>query len=91
MHGFDASDTRFQARGRTLNVSRGGLLAQLDRDVQPGVRCLAHFPRALGRLGRTMVYGVVRRSEPCEGGYRVAVTFDTPLLDVAFEQAGGPA
>lgn len=82
LHGYDAEDRRFQCSGRTVNMSRGGLLAQVDRKVESGTRCLAHFPSAAGRLGRTMVYGVVGRVRETPAGCEVALTFDNPLLQV---------
>lgn len=82
LHGYDAEHVRFEANGRTVNMSRGGLLARIDRTVAAGTRCLAHFPDASGMLGRTIVFGEVRR---CTGGgdrWEVAVVFDTPLVEI---------
>lgn len=82
LHGYDADHVRFEANGRTVNMSRGGLLARIDRTVEAGTRCLAHFPDASGMLGRTIVFGEVRR---CTGGgdrWEVAVVFDTPLVEI---------
>lgn len=80
LHGYDDGDHRFRCDGRTVNVSRGGLLACVDHEIRPGTRCLAHFPSATGQLGRTMIYGVVHRSRDLSGEFEIAVTFDNPLL-----------
>lgn len=80
LHGFDGGDHRFRSSGRTVNLSRSGLLARVDHEVRPGTRCLAHFPSATGQLGRTMIYGVVRRARDLAGKFEVALTFDNPLM-----------
>lgn len=82
LHGYDRGDTRFRSRGRTVNVSRGGLLARVDEKVSEGTRCLTHFPSATGQLGRTMIYGTVQRSRTRNGSFEVAVAFDNPLHDL---------
>ena len=64
LHGFDASNTRFESVGRTRNVSCGGLLARVDHTVAIEGRVIAHFPDATGSLGRTILFGSVRRCEP---------------------------
>ena len=90
IHGYDATDRPFRASGETVNVCCGGLMAHLDRAVLPGVRCLTHFPRGAGKIGRTMIYGTVRRSEPNDSGYEVAVVFDTPLRQVEMPATAMP-
>ncbi len=82
IHGYDDAKKPFRAIGETVNVGRGGLMAQLDRAVSPGVRCLTHFPRGTGKIGRTMIYGTVSRSELSGSGHEVAVVFDTALRRV---------
>lgn len=82
LHGYDAEDERFRAEGRTVNMSKGGLLARVDRALVKGTRCLAHFPSATGQLGRTMIYATVRRSHEASRGWEVALAFDNPLLDL---------
>ncbi len=82
LHGYDAEDTRFRANGRTVNMSRSGLLARIDFELAKGTHCLAHFPSATGQLGRTMIYGTVQRCDEAAKGWQVAVSFDNPLLDL---------
>ncbi len=85
LHGFDHTDARFQARGKTVNVSPGGLLAQVDRPIDAGTRCVVHFPLAIGVLGRTMVYGSVRRCAANGSLFEVALYFDTPMGEAELE------
>lgn len=82
LHGYDEEHVRFEANGRTVNVSRGGLLARIDRTLAAGTRCLAHFPDATGMLGRTLVFGEVRRCTGMGDRWEVAVVFDTPLVEI---------
>lgn len=82
LHGYDATDERFRAEGRTVNMSHGGLLARVNSELEPGTRCLSHFPSAVGQLGRTMIYGTVKRCRPAASGWEVAVAFDNPLLEL---------
>ena len=79
IHGFDGDDERFRARGQTINIGLGGLLARVDRDVEGGTRCLAHFPGSEGLVDRTMIYGLVKRATRVGEFYEVAVIFDNPL------------
>lgn len=82
LHGFDAANTRFESVGRTRNVSCGGLLARVDRPVELEGRVIAHFPDATGSLGRTILFGTVRRCEPIGDRWEIAVGFDTPLVEI---------
>jgi hypothetical protein len=82
LHGFDASNSRFESVGRTRNVSCGGLLARVDREVAPEGRVIAHFPDATGSLGRTILFGTVRRCESIGDRWEIAVGFDTPLAEI---------
>ena len=90
LHGYDGTEKPFLASGETVNLGCGGLMAQLDRAVVPGVRCLTHFPHGAGKIGRTMIYGTVSRSELNGSGHEVAVVFDTPLRQVEMPTAVEP-
>ena len=82
LHGFHTDSERFEARGHTRNISHGGLLAVMDREVQRNDRVLTHFPDAEGTLGRKMIFGTVRRCTQAGGQFEVAVIFDTPLAGI---------
>lgn len=82
LHGYDAGRGRFESVGRTRNVSCGGLLARVDREVQLEGRVIAHFPDATGSLGRTILFGTVRRCEAIGDRWEIAVSFDTPLAEI---------
>ncbi len=90
IHGYDGAENPFRATGETVNVGCGGLMAHLDQGVSPGVRCLTHFPRGAGKIGRTMIYGTVSRSELSGSGHEVAVVFDTALRQVEMPATAKP-
>jgi hypothetical protein len=90
LHGFDGGDARFESCGRSRNVSRGGLLAWVDREVELGGRIIAHFPDATGTLGRTILFGTVRRCAPRGARWEVAVGFDTPLAELEMSDQASP-
>lgn len=65
--------------GRTIDISRGGMLIGVDQDVIPGARCEVRFPAADGRIEPEHTTGKVRRSSPMSKGFQLAVQFDEPL------------
>ena len=69
------------ALGKTVNVSRGGLLAAVDRRVPLGCRCAIQFEgaEAEDRISPMHVSGRVLRLTPRATDFLVAVMFDTPL------------
>lgn len=79
LHGYDSEERRFEVSGETMNLSRSGMLARLERTVPRESRCVIYFPTGHGVVGRTMVYGRVRRVGESESGCAVAVQFDVPL------------
>lgn len=79
LHGYDREEQRFEVSGETMNVSRSGMLARMDHTVPSESRCVVYFPTGHGVVGRTMVYGRVRRVGESESGCAVAVQFDVPL------------
>ncbi len=69
------------ATGTTVNVSRGGILATVDRRVSLRSRCVIQFEGAEAkiRISPTEVRGVVLRMTPHKSGFLIAIMFDTPL------------
>ena len=61
--------------GKTINLSRGGMLAQVNKDVPPGLRCTVQFPEPTG-LTPQFRTGTVLRCLNAEGRFEVAVEFD---------------
>ena len=87
LHGFDPSDHRFEAKGITLNLSKGGALVRVNQPVAVESRCLMHIPGGEARLGRTLIYGIVRRTREVQDSYEVAIEFDTRLQNIASEDS----
>lgn len=65
--------------GKTIDLSRGGMLILVDQDVIPGARCDIHFPDAGGRIEPEKTRGKVRRSNASARGFELGVQFDAPL------------
>lgn len=79
LHGFDRGDDRFTVRGKTVNMARGGALLTADRAIETGVHCVVHFPQTMGLLGRSLLYGTIRRCDEVSDGCVIALVFDTPI------------
>lgn len=79
LYGFDPQDHRFEAHGRTINISRSGVLVKVLRPVAVSSRCLIHFEEGEEVVGRTLVYGIVRRVNEVEDEFQVGIEFDNPL------------
>jgi len=79
LKGVDAEDRPFEAQGRTINLSRSGMLARIDQHLPIERRCLVHFPDADHKLADTRVHGVIVRCDPVDDGVAIAVEFETPL------------
>ena len=87
LHGFDPSDHRFEAKGMTVNISRGGVLVRVNQPVAVDSRCLVHIPGGESHLGRTLIYGTVLRTVEKADSFEVAIQFDTRLQDVSPEDS----
>jgi len=79
LRGVDSGDRPFEARGSTINLSRTGMLARVDRHLPIERSCIVDFPDAEHKLARTRVRGVVVRCDPMEEDVAIAVEFETPL------------
>ena len=67
------------ASGRTINISRGGLLARMDQSVTTGSRCLVHFDKGSDRVRPSRAWGKVLRTQGWGEHFVVAIEFETPL------------
>lgn len=66
--------------GVTVDMSRGGVLAQVDQSITPGVRCRIEIEPEEGDGAPRSFYGRVRRTiSHNRNGYMVALEFDEPL------------
>lgn len=76
--GYTDTMEPFYATGSTLNVSRGGLLARVDRPIPLASRCSVLFETPEPRPD-SEVRGKVVRSEQGGTGCFVAIEFGKPL------------
>lgn len=65
--------------GKTIDVSRGGMLISVDKDVILGARCRVEFLDSKGQIEPDQTWGRVRRVVPRKEGFNLAVQFDKPL------------
>jgi hypothetical protein len=61
--------------GKTIDLSRGGLRAQVNEELPTGLRCTIQFPEPTG-LTPQFRTGTVLRSMASDGQFEVAVEFD---------------
>jgi len=65
--------------GLTMNLSRGGMLARIDRGVLRHGRYLIRLLEASGAIDPSVTWGVVRRCRPGDHVWEVGIEFDDPL------------
>ena len=87
LHGFDPADHKFEARGITVNLSHHGALVRVNRPVAEGSRCLVHLPEGDRRIGKSLIYGTVLRTEEIEDKFEVAIEFATRLRAIALQDS----
>ena len=74
---------RLEMSGVTIDVSRGGLLANLDQSISPGVRCRVDLQESESGGEPESLWGRVRRASMGKKGFVVALEFDEPLKAMA--------
>lgn len=72
---------RFSSSGTVLDISRNGLLAEVDCLVAVGTDCVLSLVNAQGIVWPHEVHGQVRRFAMGDAGWRIGVEFDT-LVDI---------
>lgn len=81
---------QFSASGTVLDISRNGLLAEVDRLVAVGTDCAVSLINAQGLVFPHHIRGQVRRSVIGHAGWRVGVAFHD-LIDVLPQLAASAA
>jgi len=79
VYGFEGESRPFFASGRTINISRSGVLAHLDAPIARGSVCKLFFRCTGDHVRPHHVAGRVARLRESGDGYLVAVRFDAPL------------
>jgi len=74
---------RLEMSGVTIDMSRGGFLANVDQSISPGVRCRVDLQQREGGGEPESLWGRVRRSSMGKKGFIVALEFDEPLKAMA--------
>jgi hypothetical protein len=70
---------RLEMSGVTIDMSRGGFLANVDQSISPGVRCRVDLQESQSGGEPESLWGRVRRSSMGKKGFIVALEFDEPL------------
>jgi hypothetical protein len=79
-NGFSNSDlTQLPISGITLNLCRGGMLAQIEQGTLRHGRYLIRFLGAGENVRPEIMWGRVRRSRAADGTWQVGIEFDSPL------------
>lgn len=79
-NGLSNSDlTQLPIGGITLNVGRGGMLAQIDQGILRHGRYMIRFIGAGQNVRPDIMWGRVRRSRAADTGWEVGIEFDCPL------------
>ena len=73
---------RLEMSGQTIDMSRGGVLANVDQSITPGVRCRVDFAEIEGKETPESLWGRVRRTTTGKDGFIVAIEFDEPVRAV---------
>jgi len=79
IYGFEGESRPFFASGKTINISRGGVLACLDVPISRGSVCKLFFRQIGDRVRPHHVAGRVIRLRESGGDFLIAVRFDEPL------------
>ena len=66
---------RFSSSGTVLDISRSGLLAEVDRLVAVGTECVLTLVNAEGLVCPQKMRGVVQRSSMGNAGWKIGVQF----------------
>jgi hypothetical protein len=74
---------RLEMSGVTIDMSRGGFLANVDQSISPGVRCRVDLEAGEGGEEPDSLWGRVRRSSMARKGFVIALEFDEPLKAMA--------
>lgn len=72
---------RFSSSGRVLDISRNGLLAEVDCLVAIGTDCVLSLVDAQEVVWPREIRGQVRHSAMGDAGWRIGIEFDT-LVDI---------
>jgi hypothetical protein len=90
IYGFEGESRPFFASGKTVNISRDGVLARLDLPVARGSVCKLFFRQPGDQVRPHHVAGRVARLSQCGDDFLIAVRFDEPLarLEITEKVAG---
>ena len=74
---------RIEMTGVTIDMSKGGILANVDQSISPGVRCRVDLTAKDGSGPTETLWARVRRTDMSKNGFVVALEFDEPVKALA--------
>ena len=77
---------RFDSSGLLINISRRGMLAQVDRLLAVGTECTVSLVKAGDLVSPSKVKGLVRRSQVGTAGWEIGVEFES-LVEIRAQPA----
>ncbi len=80
----------FRSSGTVLDISRGGLLAQVDRRVAVGAVCSLALVEAEGIVRPRAMTGRVSRAAVADTGWQVGIEFESVVELLAEPGSAGP-
>jgi len=81
---LDHEVMRLELSGKTIDISRSGMLIRVQQEVLPGALCDVRFVDSKGMIKPERITARVRRSAQVNGDFHLAMEFHPPLekLDV---------
>ncbi len=69
----------FDTDGVTVNISRGGVLVDVNRRIAVGTSCTVSILKADGEVAPNIVQGTVRHTCSGQVGWQIGLEFERPL------------
>ena len=69
----------FDTDGLTVNVSKGGVLVDVNRRIAIGTSCTVYILKADGELAPNVIQGTVRHTGYGDVGWQIGLEFERPL------------
>ena len=77
--GLEFQINGFDTDGVTVNVSRGGVLVDVNRRIAIGTSCTVYILKADGEMAPNVIQGTVRHTGSGEVGWQIGLEFERPL------------
>ena len=79
LEGPESRINGLDTEGVTVNLSRGGVLVDVNRCIPVGTSCTVSILQADGGVAPSIVLGTVRHTGSGEVGWQIGLEFERPL------------